>query len=82
MPTPTIKWVKVNESGEVIKEPKISALTKEVYLSFKPLKLEDRAKYRCIAENVGGVDQQEFNLEVGCKNFSVFLSLLSSCQRV
>ncbi|XP_066929513.1 neural cell adhesion molecule 1-like [Clytia hemisphaerica] len=68
VPTPNMKWIKIDDAGKEVVPSKITALSKEVYLSFKPLKLEDRAAYRCIAENVGGSDQQEFNLEVGYIN--------------
>ena len=71
---PTVMWSKVEGGSTILPEtsnvttPKTTLLT----LSFSPLTLSNRGRYRCVAElNVSGIAmfhiEQDFNLTVSCE---------------
>ena len=77
---PTLTWSKVEGGISVLQEtsnvttPKTTLLT----LSFSPLTLSNRGRYKCVAElNVSGIAvfhiEKEFNLTVSCEcNYNTF----------
>ena len=68
-PQPKLIWQKIDMKDKVIKNITTETSSNKVSLKFSPIKSTDRSGYRCVAENVGGVDEKTFYLLPACKLF-------------
>ena len=65
-PTPDVEWIKLSTKGNEIVHRYGKAKLFSI-LTIDSISASDRGAYRCVAENVGGVDKATFYLEPGCK---------------
>ena len=71
---PTVTWSKVEGGSSVLLETSTTTTPKTTIhtLSFSPLTLSNRGRYRCVAElNVSGIAvfhiEKDFNLTISCE---------------